>query len=810
MQRRLDVTRSDGWRRSSLTVTALVVVLGTWDCASADDSAVVTTPYPIMFVTQVPIPGDFTSIGSTFGNHRGQPNVCGRGGDLYLRATDGTLRNLTAEAGFGSSGFQGANSIAVREPCIHWSGTKALFSMVIGSPTQQYQWGDYQWQIYEVSGFGPGETLAITHVANQPANVNNVSPIYASDDDIIFTSDLPVGGAMHLYPPLDEYESARVVSGVWRLDPTNGDLTMLAHTPSGSFSPTIDAYGRILFTVWDHLQRDQQTDAYWMYGDGSGSFNLGSEAPDAISLGHNEEQFPEPRGSWIDYVESHARYEGPLRGYQSHLEGHTIERFQPWQMKQDGSGLEILNHAGQHELASYFNRSFNNDPNLVEFSPAANGNPNRLTNFFQPACDPNAPGVLYGIDAQTFGNHACGQLVRIVSDPATNADFMTVDYLTHRDTASADNTPSPNHSGFYRSPLVLSDGRVVVSHTPETRADANEGSTAHPLSRYDLRLKLVGPVAGSDYWLPGTPLTSGIVKSISYYDPDTLVQYDGELWELDAVEVRPRVAPPLESEKLPAIERQVLIEEGVSEAELRNLLTANKLALVVSRNVTTRDHADRQQPFNLRVAGTDTLTIGASGTIYDVSHLQFYQGDQVRAYESIDGRRTLAQAMHDPAAIALNPTAGGPSGSALIADDGSMAALVPARRAMTWQLNDPAGEAVVRERYWVSFQAGEMRSCTSCHGINTKDQAGMPTPTNKPLALRQLLHHLVEARQLNTFATGDLNFDGAVNAADLASLLGAWGECPDPTDATCPGDLDRDGLVGSADIAILLGAWTAG
>src|SRR6185295_6888277 len=114
-------------------------------------------------------------------------------------------------------------------------------------------------------------------------------------------------------------------------------------------------------------------------------------------------------------------------------------------------------------LASYFNRSFNNDSNLVEFSPGANGNPNRLTNFFQPACDPSNAGVLYGIDAPTFGTHACGQLIRIVRDPATNADDMTVDYLTHRDTATADNTPSRDHSGFYRSPVVLSDGRVVTA-----------------------------------------------------------------------------------------------------------------------------------------------------------------------------------------------------------------------------------------------------------------------------------------------------------------------------------------------------------
>ncbi len=30
--------------------------------------------------------------------------------------------------------------------------------------------------------------------------------------------------------------------------------------------------------------------------------------------------------------------------------------------------------------------------------------------------------------------------------------------------------------------------------------------------------------------------------------------------------------------------------------------------MVVSRNLTTRDAADRQQPFNLEVPGTDTRT----------------------------------------------------------------------------------------------------------------------------------------------------------------------------------------------------------
>src|SRR6185436_19808754 len=86
-----------------------------------------------------------------------------------------------------------------------------------------------------------------------------------------------------------------------------------------------------------------------------------------------------------------------------------------------------------------------------------------------------------------------------------------------------------------------------------------------------------------------------------------------------------------------------------------------------------------------------------------------------------------------------NPT--GPIGSVRVASDGSMAAFVPARRAMTWQLTDSAGNGVVRERYWLSFQPGEIRVCTSCHGLNSRDQAGQVTPANQPEALRQLLQY---------------------------------------------------------------------
>jgi hypothetical protein len=174
---------------------------------------------PILFVTQVPVRADFTTIGSVFGNHRGDLSSVARGGDLWIRYPDGTLKNLTKTAGFGVEGFQNSKAIAVRDPSVHWDGKKAVFSMVIGAPEKQYEYKDYYWQLFEVTGLGQSETPVVTKVPNQPLEVNNISPIYGTDDRIIFTSDRTRGGERHLYPQLDEYEEAPTVSGLWSLEP---------------------------------------------------------------------------------------------------------------------------------------------------------------------------------------------------------------------------------------------------------------------------------------------------------------------------------------------------------------------------------------------------------------------------------------------------------------------------------------------------------------------------------------------------------------------------------------------------------------
>lgn len=619
----------------------------------------VATTNPILFVTQVPMDEDFTTIGSTFGNHSGQVDSAPRGGDLWIRYPDGSLKNLTRTAGFGMTGLQGANAIAVRDPAVHWNGTKALFSMVIGAP-DQYEWNEYYWQIYEITGLGKDDTPVIRRITNQPADYNNISPVYATDDRILFTTDRPRNGARHLYPQLDEYEEAPTVTGLWSLDEITGELKMLNHSPSGVFSPFVDSYGRVVFTRWDHLQRDQQADDP---ENSYGTFDFADESAGAARLDQRVEVFPEPR----------------LAPSGSNVEGFTINHFFPWEINEDGTAEETLNHIGRHELHRYFNRSFNDDDALEEF--IGDGR-NTLLNLFQIEEDPAHPGRYIGTDAPEFDTHASGRIVRLDAPPGRPADEIAVTYLT------------PEDQDRYRDPLPLANGSLLVVH--------------------DMRIKS----------LALEPLTPGTSVNVSYWSPDVLVTHDGPLWEMSPVEVRARPRPAARTTPLEEPEASVFREEGVNVDAFKADLKKKNLALIVSRDVTRRDEADKQQPFNLRVAGKPAPLAGKS---YEVAHMQFFEGQQVRGVGGVDsprpGRRVLARA----------------SSSTKIAADGSMAALVPATRAMTWQTVDPAGKPVVRERYWLTFQPGELRVCSSCHGVNTRDQLGQAPPAHAPEALRALL-----------------------------------------------------------------------
>lgn len=680
--------------------------------AAAATIPVATTPLqtPVLFVTQVPIdPGRFPSRMGTFANHIPRLDSLPRGGDLMLRYPDGSLRNLTQEAGFGMQGFQGANAIAVREPAVHWDGQKAVFSMIVGAAAQRYQHPDAVWQLYEITGLAKGQTAIITKVANQPAGYNNVAPIYTSDDRIVFASDRPRGGEAHLYPQLDEYESTPTVVGLYALNPGNGDLQLLTHRPSGAFTPSIDSFGRIVFTGWDHLQRDQQAE-----GTAFGAYDYAGEAANAPRIAQQPEVFPESRTGM------NSAY-GPVAGFTTNL-------FQPWQINQDGSDELTLNHMGRHEMAypGYLPRSFTSDPALtdnVNTSHYANRkNIREDGGIFHVREHPAQPGTYYGIYAREFGNATTAQIVRFDGAPNLNADQM----------AFVDASPLESNNqlagGRFRNPLPMSTGHFAAAYTPN----------ASPSVSMPLRLRqLVTDANGM--LVAGATLTPGISKSITWWSPDVSLSYTGPLWEIDPVEVAPRPRPPLTREPaLPAPERTVLAQEGVDEAALRAWMRGNNLALLVTRNQTARDRNDRQQPYNLRVPG-GVQTTATNGRVYDIAHYQVLQANMVRAYDQHSrGRRPIAQPM---TALGNPANPGGPAGSTRIAADGSTAVFVPARRALTWQTTDADGEAVVRERMWVTMQPGEIRSCSGCHGANTVDQANRPAPQNTPEALRTLVRH---------------------------------------------------------------------
>jgi hypothetical protein len=686
--------------------------------ARAGGTTAPTGPEPgtIMFATQVPAKIDFAGRLSTFGNHRADEDVAPRGGDLMIRYPDGVLRYLTKEAGFGMDGFQGANAIAVREPAVHWSGEKAVFSMIVGSAPVRFANNNYRWQLYEVTGLKRGQTAVVTKVPNQPTTYNNVSPIYGTDDRIIFTSDRPHNGLAHLYPQRDEYESTPTNSGLFSLNPANGDLKLLQHSPSGSFSPSIDSAGRVVFIRWDHLLHDQQIENTFF-----GAVNLTSEAANATQI-TAVDIFPEPR-------EIVTTPYGPTNRNAPNF-------FTPWQINEDGSDEETLNHVGRHELSwTNMKKSFINDTALLdETGPQFRANQISLPidngGLFHLREDPLSNGTFYAIAAPEFNTLTADRIVRFNGGESANPEDLAITNMTvTQATVGTGSYPQ----GRFRNPLPTTQGKLIAAHTPATDAT--------PATMDIFRLRELTLNTTTNLYEPGTHLTSGITKSVSYWDTGTLQTFNGQLWEVEPVEVRVRPKPVRAAPALEAPEAAVFAEEGVNVSTFRNWLTTNNLALIVTRDQTSRDRADFQQPFNLRVAGAGgktTTRTGSTGRTYDIAHFQIFQGDMVRGYTSRPGRRTTPRPLHDGHDKNVpNPT--GPAGSVKIEADGSTAAFVPARRAMVWQTTDAAGEPIVRERFWVTSQPGEIRVCASCHGANRLNQAGQSTPTNKPEALRKLL-----------------------------------------------------------------------
>ena len=714
----------------------------------------VTLTNPIIFVTQPPVPREmngtvsntFLSVVTIFGNQQADTAHAARGGDLWLMTTNLGLVNLTRRAGFGTNGIQHSIGIDVRDPQIHWSGKKVLFSMVVGAPTNATDTTKFFWQLYELTNLDAviadtNTPPKIIPVANQPTNCNNITPCYATDGRIIFTSDRPFNNQPWLYPQLDEYKSEPCVSGIYSLDAAGGDLKMIEHQPSGVFNPVIDSFGRLIVTRWDHLIQDLNAAGDRLGRSTNGSFNFLNELANAPVQNTNLlETFPEPG----DFDTNGAVALG--------VNTLGFNFFLPWALDQNGGNEEVLNHVGRHELQLNVAQSFTGDTNLVTFTNLAqrvasgviSANTNAIFSFFQIAEDPRTNGLYWGVQAQDIspvgGLHGAGQIITLAGGMGLNPTGMVVNFITPTNGANG-----PTVLGLYRNPLPMSDGTLVSAFTDSANGawDANLGTATLPISKMHFRLCTLTNSGG--IWKTNQLLTAGISGSAIYWDGALLVTNNATLWELQPVEVRAKTIPAPVVTGVASIEQNVFAEEGVDLPTFQADLAQRNLALCISRNVTARDDADKQQPYNLRVPG-GAVSIANSGKIYDITHLTFLQADYLRGYSNgpsgpQPGRRILAVPMHATTNFNYaSSRTNAPSGGTEIMSDGSQATFVPANRAVTWQLTGTNNnDSVVKERYWISFRPGEVRTCANCHGINAVDQLGRPAPTNEPLALRQLL-----------------------------------------------------------------------
>ena len=404
-----------------------------------------------------------------------------RGGDLYIRYPDGTRRNLTQLAGFGQAGSRAAAASrcasprctgAARRPSSAWWSARRARS------TQ----GTYFWQIYEVTGLGEAETPVITKVPNQPAGFNNVAPdlrhrrphpLHVGPAAQRRRASLPaarrVRGGADGDGPLEPRSRRRATSGcsTTRRAASSRRRSTASAASSSPAGITCSATSRPTPTARPARRQANRT------------------APSTSPTSR-----PGPRASRRGPRSSRAarREDGPAR--RDEPRGALLNHFFPWQIREDGTEDETLNHVGRHELHDYFNRVFNDDPNVVEFISATSGrvNPNAIQNFLEIKEDPTTPGRFFGIDAPEFQTHAGGQIVRMDLPRGAHPDQIPVAYVTDRATASPRLDTRPGAGGTF-GPLSQ-PAAALGRHAPRRPHVARPAPTrtraraAAPVSRY--------------------------------------------------------------------------------------------------------------------------------------------------------------------------------------------------------------------------------------------------------------------------------------------------------------------------------------
>ena len=314
----------------------------------------------------------------------------------------------------------------------------------------------------------------------------------------------------------------------------------------------------------------------------------------------------------------------------------------------DGSGLETLNHIGRHELARLL------QPRLQQRPQSRRVHLRRLR---LRASTPRDPQHARDPRERRSSRASTSASTRPSSAPTPPAGCSVIhgapdrtrrrdgDHLSHHPRHRERHRRRPGRlplGPLPQSAAALRDGSGSSPSTPARRAPACP-RPGRPRTTVDGRPVRATSSGCGSWWRRAACAgylavrrrrsRRGSPRRSAYWDPDVLVT----LHQRHDVGARPGrgaaadARPPAGASRCRTPEAAVFSDEGVDVAAFRDLPRERDLALIVSRDVTTRDRADRQQPFNLRVPGGSVQTIPAPAAASTTStHMQLFQADLIR------------------------------------------------------------------------------------------------------------------------------------------------------------------------------------
>ena len=244
------------------------------------------------------------------------------------------------------------------------------------------------WQIYEVSGLAAGRAAADRPPAaagGQPTTSRRstgrtTASCSPPTGRATATAALPTARRVRI----DADRHRHLVDGA----PTAPTCGCSTTPPSGDFTPLVASDGRVIFTRWDHLQRDQQNN----------EGTLDAMAPSTTPPERAPQQLTDatPRSSPSCAASRRAATSTGTRSTSS----------SPGRSTRTVPGSRRSTTSAATSCAGYFDSAHDGLPEFI-----APEDRRTADLFLQLEEDPLRPGYFYGTNAPEFATHAAGQII---------------------------------------------------------------------------------------------------------------------------------------------------------------------------------------------------------------------------------------------------------------------------------------------------------------------------------------------------------------------------------------------------------------